>query len=203
MKRALLFVPIAMGMVLMSPVLMAKKKTPPPAPAAEIHWITSIDELQAKMAKQPRKVYMDVYTDWCGWCKKMDATTFSNKNVVNYMNTNYYCFKFNAERKDTLHFQGQSYYFQPEYRANSLAAKLMLGASGQGQMSYPTTILMMENFQNPQPIPGFMTVSQLEPVLTYFGDNVYKHQTWDAYSKSHKANWEDGQPQDMTPPAGH
>lgn len=197
MKRALLF---ALALLAMSPAMMAKKRNPAPdpAPAKEINWITSIDELQAKMAKNPKKVYMDVYTNWCGWCKKMDASTFSNQNVINYMNTNYYCFKFNAERTDTLRFMGKEYTFRPEYRCNSLAAELM-----KGQMSYPTTILMLENFQQPQPIPGYLTVAQLEPIVRYFGDNTYKHESWDSFSKRYKASWDGGQAPDMTPPPAH
>ena len=36
-----------------------------------IRWM-SFDEVQTAMAKEPRRVFMDVYTDWCGWCKVMD-----------------------------------------------------------------------------------------------------------------------------------
>ncbi len=202
MKRALLF---AFAILAMSPAMMAKKKTPPPAPeasATEIHWITDINELQEKMAKSPRKVYMDIYTDWCGWCKKMDATTFTNPSVVKYMNLNYYCFRFNAERQDVMHFQGKEYAFRPDARANALAVELMM-PGGKGQMSYPTAILMLENFQSPQPIPGYMTPGQLETIVTYFGDNTYKHEGWDSYSKTHKSTWDNGQAPDMTPPAHH
>ena len=183
MKRVLLF---ALGIVMMSPAI-ARKKTPPPAPkpAAEIHWITSIDELQAKMAQNPKKVYMDVYTDWCGWCKRMDATTFQNPDLITYMNNNFYAVRLNAERKDTIHFQGKDYFFNPQYKANTFAVEMM-----KGSMSYPTAVVMMENFQNPQAIPGFMEVKQIEPLLTYLGDNAYKHQSWDVYQKSYKPVWD-------------
>src|SRR4051812_3153395 len=134
MKRVLLF---ALGIFTMTSVI-AKKKTPPPVapkPAAEIHWITSIDELQAKMAQSPKKVYMDVYTDWCGWCKKMDASTFQNPDLIKYMNNNFYAVRLNAERKDTIHFQGKDYYFNPQFKANTFAVELM-----KGSMSYPTAV---------------------------------------------------------------
>ncbi|MCW3120724.1 MAG: hypothetical protein JWQ38_216 [Flavipsychrobacter sp.] len=202
MKRVLLF---AVAMFAISPAMMAKKNPPAAATAEsanEIHWITSFEELQQKMAKSPKKVYVDVYTDWCGWCKKMDATTFSNPKVAKYMNLNYYCVRFNAERQDVINFQGKQYAFRPDARANSLAVEWMM-PGGKGQMSYPTAIILLENFQNPQPIPGYMTPNQLEPLVTFFGDNTYKHQAWDAYQKNYKPTWENGAPVNTAPPAGH
>ena len=195
MKRVLLF---AIPAVMLTVALLAWKKTPPPAaPAEGIHWITSIDELQAKMQANPKKVYMDVYTDWCGWCKKMDATTFQNPDLIRYMNNNFYAVRFNAETKDVIHFKGKEYTFNPQFKANTFAVELM-----KGQMSFPTAIIMMENFQDggTQVIPGYMEVKQIEPLLTYFGDNVNKHQPWDAYLNSYKPKWDHGVPQDMTAP---
>lgn len=192
MKRFLLF---ALGIFIMSPII-AKKKTPAaPKPAAEIHWITSIDELQAKMQQNPKKVYMDVYTDWCGWCKKMDATTFQNPDLIKYMNNNFYAVRLNAERKDTIHFQGKDYFFNPQFRANTFAVEFM-----KGQMSYPTAIIMMENFQNPMPVAGYLDVNQLETILSYIGDNAYKHQSWDAYQKTYVPRWNHGANTEVTAP---
>jgi thioredoxin-related protein len=177
---------------------MALKKTPPPSEENGIHWITSIDELQAKMQKEPKKVYIDFYTGWCGWCKKMDASTFSNPSLIKYMNQNFYAVKFDAERQDVIHYMGKEYRFEPQYKANTFAVEMM-----KGQMSYPTALIMTENFQNPQPVAGYMTVSQIEPLLTYFGDNAYKHGPWPDYQKNYKPIWDHGAAQDMAPPAGH
>jgi thioredoxin-related protein len=196
MKRVLIF---AFALLVISPVFMAWKKTPPPPPEAEgIHWITSIDELQAKMQQNPKKVYFDVYTGWCGWCKKMDATTFQNPSLIKYMNTNFYAVKLDAERQDVIHFLGKEYKFEPTYKANTFAAELL-----KGNLSYPTAVIMMENFQNPQIHAGYMDVNQLETILTYFGDNVYRHQNGQEYQKTYKPTWSNGQASDMTPPPGH
>ena len=197
MKRVIL---VALASILLVPALMAEKKIAkkdPPKEAAEIKWI-DIDELQAKMAKEPKKVYIDVYTGWCGWCKKMDASTFKNPDLVRYINNNFYCVHFDAERKDTIRFQGKEYYFNPQYKANTLAVELM-----KGQMSYPTSILMLENFQSPTPIPGYHDVKEMQLFLTYFGDNTYKHQQFADYQKAFTSTWDHGEKSDMTPPAGH
>ena len=197
MKRVLLF---AVPVVMLSVALLAWKKTPPPpsAPTEEIHWITSFDELQAKMQANPKKVYVDIYTDWCGWCKKMDASTFQNPALIKYMNNNFYAVRFNAETQQVIHFQGKEYTFNPQFKMNTLAAELMKGTP-----SFPTAIFMMENFQNPNPIPGYRTVPELETMLTYFGDNAFRHQSWDAYQKTYKPSWDHGAAPDMTPPPGH
>lgn len=150
----------------------------------EIHWL-NIDELQTKMREHPKKVYMDVYTDWCGWCKRMEATTFQNPNVIRYLNENFYCIRFNAERKDTIRFMGKSYYFDPQSRANTLAVELM-----HGQMSYPTSIYMEEMFMNPQPVPGYQDVPTMEMILKYMGGNLYKSENFQQYRENFKATWQ-------------
>jgi thioredoxin-related protein len=169
----------------------------------EIHWITSIDELQAKMQQNPKKVIVDMYTGWCGWCKKMDAATYTNPALVKYVNNNFYAVKFDAERQDAFTFQGKEYHYDPQYKANTFAVELMLKNNPQGQMSYPTTVFMLENFQSPTPVPGYRDVKEMQLFLTYFGDNTYRHQKYDDYAKSFVSTWDKGRAPDMTPPPGH
>merc|ERR1711991_317837 len=57
----------------------------------------------------PKKVFIDLYTSWCGWCKRMDATTFKQKAIVEYMNQKYYAVKFDAETRDTVNFNGHTF----------------------------------------------------------------------------------------------
>lgn len=153
--------------------------------STEIHWMT-LDDVQVAMKKQPKKVYMDVYTDWCGWCKVMDKKTFSNKEVIRYMNKNFYAVRLNAERQDSVMFMGKMYGFVPGMRANQLAIDL-LG----GRMSYPTSVILEENFQNPAPIPGYLNVVTMEKILKYLGENIYKSKQFPDYEKEFVATWEE------------
>lgn len=148
----------------------------------EINWIT-LDQLQEKMKKEPRKVYIDVYTGWCGWCKVMDKKTFTNPGVINYINKKFYAVKFDAEQTDSVHFMGAHYGM--EGRTNQFAVQLL-----RGQMSYPTTVIMEENFQNPQIIPGYQDVKAIEPILKYLGENTHKTTPWEEYIKTAKVTWE-------------
>ncbi len=149
-----------------------------------IRWMT-LDELQVAMKKQPKKVYVDMYTNWCGWCKVMDKKTFSNKHVIAYLNEHFYAVKLNAEQQDSIRFMGKMYGFSPQHRANEFAVEL-----ARGQMSYPTSIFIEENFQNPQPVPGYLDVIQMEMILKYFGQNLHRSEPFDVYQKNFKGTWQ-------------
>ena len=47
----------------------------------KINWM-SFEEAIARSKEDPKHIFVDVYTDWCGWCKKMDASTFVDPVIV-------------------------------------------------------------------------------------------------------------------------
>jgi thioredoxin-related protein len=73
----------------------------------EINWMT-IEEAELAVKKQPKKILIDVYTDWCGYCKKMDKTTFQDKDMINYLNKEFYCVKMDGEDKNIMTFKGKT-----------------------------------------------------------------------------------------------
>jgi thioredoxin-related protein len=143
----------------------------------QIKWLT-IEEAAAKVKKQPRKVIIDVYTDWCGWCKKMDKSTFTDPAVVAYINKHYYAVKLDAEGKSPVTLNGHTYTYNPQYRAHELAVALL-----QGQMSYPTTVYLDEQFNMLSPVPGYLDAPTLTKILTYFGGNHHKSMSWPEFEK--------------------
>jgi len=145
--------------------------------AAEIKWM-SFEQAVEKNKTEPKKIFIDVYTNWCGWCKRMDATTFKDSAVVSYLNKYFHAVKLNAETKDTIRFQGHDFVFRPENRANDIAISLL-----NKKMSYPTMVYMDEAISMLSPVPGYLTAEQIMPVLKYYGDNIYKTKTWEDYSK--------------------
>ena len=147
-----------------------------------IEWI-SIEEAEVlvKTADNPKKIFIDVYTDWCGWCKKMDQVTFNNPEVSDYMNANFYMVKFNAESKDDVFVKGTTFSFVPSGRRgyHELAVALT-----QGKLSYPTVVFLDPELNMITPLPGFRTAQPFLQVAKFIGDNVYQHTSWDDYIKS-------------------
>jgi thioredoxin-related protein len=151
--------------------------------SSEIQWI-SIEKVQEKMKTNPKKVYIDMYTSWCSWCKYMEKKTFTNKDVIRYLNEHFYCVRFDAERKDSVSYLGNKYGYDIKYKANELAVALM-----NGQMSYPTSVFMEENFKGPQPVPGYLDIKNMEMVLIYIGENYFKKKQFEDFQKDFKTSW--------------
>jgi thioredoxin-related protein len=148
-----------------------------------IQWI-SLEEAEAKMKVEPKKVYIDLFTDWCYWCKVMDKKTFTNPSVIDYLNQHFYCIHIDAETKDSILFQGKKYGRLPNSKTNDLAAQWM-----KDRISYPSSIFMEEGFVNPQPVPGYLEIPVMEMILKYFGENKHKTTPWETWSKTFKGVW--------------
>jgi len=152
----------------------------------EINWLSFEEAIQLNQ-EEKRKILVDVYTDWCGWCKKMDRTTYSHPEIVEYINKNYYAVKLDAERKDTVKLGEQVFVNEnPDARRSphQLAVSLL-----NGKMGYPSTVFLDENIEllNP-PISGYLSASSIEAILHFFGDNVYskKEMSWQEFQQKFK-----------------
>ena len=84
--------------------------------AQQIQWM-SLEEAIAAQKITPKKIFMDVYTDWCGPCKLLDKKTFQNPDVSKYISEHYYAVKFNAEGQEEINFFNQTY-TNPSYDPN-------------------------------------------------------------------------------------
>jgi len=152
--------------------------------AVKIEWLT-FEEAMEKQKTEPRKIFMDVYTEWCGWCKKMDASTFADKDVIEVLNDKYYAVKFDAEQKEDIEFKGKTYKFVSGGRRGSHElAKLFLN----GRMGYPTSVFLDEQLEVIQPIPGYLDATKMDMILNYFGTDAYQKMPWDTYEKQYKKN---------------
>lgn len=149
----------------------------------EIKWI-SFEEAMVLSGRQQKKIIIDVYTDWCGWCKRMDVATFQNPVIAKYVAENYYPVRFNAEQKTDILVGDRTYKFIPQGARgyHELASELM-----NGKMSYPTIVFLDDNFNLIQSLPGYRGPEEMEPIVKFFGSNAYKSQAWEDYAKSFKA----------------
>ena len=152
------------------------------ATGQEIRWMTW-DEAVAANVTSPKKIFVDVYTDLCGWCKRMDQTTFRDSTLVDYMNKHFYAIKFNAEQKETITWKGYEFKWIAGGRNgyNELAAIIL-----ERQMSYPSFVLLDEEFIRIMISPGYKDAPAMLKQLMFAAEEAYENGgTWEAYqSKS-------------------
>ncbi|MDP3352631.1 MAG: thioredoxin fold domain-containing protein [Flavobacteriaceae bacterium] len=140
---------------------------------ATIKWMTFEEAVKAQ-AKKPMKIMLDAYTTWCGPCKLLDKNTFTNPDLIDYVNKNFYAVKFNAEGNDVVKFKGQTL-TNPNFDATKT------GRNSQHQLSqvlgvsaYPTILFLDEKADVITPVIGYRTAQELELYLKFFKEDSYK-----------------------------
>jgi thioredoxin-related protein len=138
-------------------------------PKELIKWLT-FDKAQELNKTQPRPFFIDCYTDWCGWCKYMTKTTFSNPDIASYINGYFYPVRFNAEGFDTITFMGEKYFNKTTQTRSThdLALKML-----EGKLSYPTIVYYNNDFKFKLIAPGYMSSQEIEPYLVYTVEYVF------------------------------
>jgi thioredoxin-related protein len=141
--------------------------------AQKIEWMTLAEAMEAQKA-EPKKIFMDVYTDWCGPCKLLDKNTFQNPDVSNYISEHYYAVKFNAEGQEEINFFDQTF-TNPNYDPNRKGRNAthqftqFLGVKG-----YPTMVFFSENGDPIMPVVGYQKPQQLELFLKMIKQGDYQ-----------------------------
>lgn len=147
-----------------------------------INWMTW-EEAMLLSESEPRKILLDVYTEWCYWCKRMDESTFQDTSIAAYVNEHFYPVKFDAEQKQDIEFKGKVYKFIKSGKKgfHELAAVLL-----NGRLSFPTLVFLDQEHNVIQSIVGYKTPGQFEKIATYFAGDHFKKTPWSTFKKNFK-----------------
>ncbi len=139
-------------------------------PGKNVKWYTW-DEAVAANKKTKKKFFVDIYTDWCGWCKRMDAMTFEEEEVAAYLNKHFYPIKLDAEQKADIVYNGTTFKWVNSGRKgiHELAYSLLDGA-----MSYPSLVFLTEKEERIMISKGFKQKDEFMKELKYIEGEHYK-----------------------------
>ncbi len=185
MKKNLL--PILILVSCFTMVAFTFKQSAPTRSAAveKIKWMSWSEATEANN-KVPKKILVDVYTSWCGWCKVMDKQTFTNDTIAEYLNKHFYCVKLDAEGRDTIRFDNKDFVFiSPEKGGGRNGVHTLAYALLDGNMGYPSIVYLTEKFERTAISPGYKTPDKLLPELRFTAEEEFKTKTFQDYIKSY------------------
>jgi thioredoxin-related protein len=140
------------------------------APAGAAEWKNWNAGMKAAQASG-RYVLVDVYTDWCGWCRRMDRDVYARAEVDRYLSSHFVTVKLNAESGELATHKGRN------YSARSLAASF--DVSG-----YPTTIFLTPEGDRLVNVPGYIEPERFLLLLRYIGDgHMARNESWEEFSR--------------------
>lgn len=147
-----------LGLLLLTTVTSSFKS------ADEIKWLDFNKGYE--LAKKKKKIMLvDVYTDWCGWCKRMDRDAYAKPNIASMVNKDFVAIKFNPEQEGVMYnFEGKSY--TGEQLAGVISNYKITG--------YPTTIFMYPKDKGIEIISGYKNAEQMAPILDNMKQKFYK-----------------------------
>lgn len=157
-------------------MLMAFIPDGPPLQKEEITWY-SINDLDSLKAIKDKKILLDIYSNTCAACRKMDGYTFKDRRIVKYINEHYYPIKFNGESKDTLIFKGETYF--PGKRTHQLTLALNIQA-------YPTFMFFDKEGNVITKEAKFFSPNEMEVVLHYIEGDHFKNTSYLTYKNSYE-----------------
>ena len=151
-------------------------------PVELINWLTWNEAMELSK-QEKKKIMVNVYTEWCYWCKRMEASTFQEDSIANYINENFYPVKFDAEQKEELVYKDKVFRYVKSGKKgfHELAAHLV-----RGRMSFPTIVFLDEEQKPIQSLVGYKSPGQFERIATYFGENHFMKTPWSIYKKMYK-----------------
>jgi len=125
-------------------------------PKNDIQWTDWNNGYQ--LAKQEGKIIiLDLYTDWCGWCKKMDKETFTNPEIVSIVSTEFVAVKLNPEKPDAIYY----------YKGRKVSGKQLLAilSKSQGDIKYPAILFIYPDNDMVYSEEGFQKASVCKQLL--------------------------------------
>jgi thioredoxin-related protein len=165
-----------MRLALLLTVCLATFLSAAPAAAARsaLPW-RAWDAGLAEARTSGRHVLVDVYTDWCGWCRRMDAEVYARPEVREYLARKFVLVKLDAEAADAARYEGRA------FTSRTLAARF--NVSG-----YPTTIFLKPDGGHLFNVPGYVPADRFLMVLRYVGEGHQgRGEDFSQYLKRHAA----------------
>ncbi len=148
--------------------------------AQDVEWL-SWEQAIERSEHEPKNILVDVYTDWCGWCKQMDKQVFADPKIAAYIEENFYAVKLNAEQQEDITYDHHVFSYDPTNGRRGIHALAV--ALLDGRMSYPSVVYLDQDRKRISISPGFKPAKDYIHELTYINEGHFKQMNYQEYLK--------------------
>ncbi|THB78127.1 MAG: thioredoxin family protein [Desulfobacteraceae bacterium] len=145
-------------LMLISSVVAFCLAVPVSSQASTIDW-KGYDTGMTDAQDEGKKVLIHFRTDWCTYCRKMDATTFKDEDVVTYLNDNFVPILVDGDKE------------------KKVATKF-------GIKGYPTNWFLTEEVERISSLPGYVDAKRFLLILKYIHTDNYKEMSFTDFVQS-------------------
>jgi len=129
----------------------------------------SFEEASEEAKAEEQVLMVDVYADWCGWCRRLEREVYADEEVQDYLDANFATTRLDFDNaEDSVSFEGDSFTMQQMAH--------LLGAQG-----VPTVAFLTSSGQYITHVPGFVERDDFLNVLRFVSTGAYREQTWEEF----------------------
>ncbi|HHI01970.1 MAG TPA: thioredoxin family protein, partial [candidate division Zixibacteria bacterium] len=114
-------------------------------------------------------ILVNFTTSWCGFCKKMNRTTFKEADVINALNNDFVSIKVNCESNLELDIDGYK------------ITERNLARAEYGVRGYPTYWFLKSDTRRIAPLSGYQGSDRLLDILFYIKNELYDKMKYNEY----------------------
>lgn len=163
-----------------------------PEPTDTVQWM-SLEEvnkvveknIKKNKAKEDKLIIVDFYTDWCGWCKKLDKETYADPEIARLMNTYFYPVKFDAESRDSVQFANIMYRFKSMGSRGTNEFAITMASRPGGKIGYPTISIISPLGEKITVEAGYKDAAKMKMFLLYYGEGHYETKDFATFQKEY------------------
>lgn len=156
---------------------------------AQVRWMTMTQALAAQK-KEPKKIIIDFYADWCAPCKDMDKNTYNHPEIAKIINEKFYAVKFESDGNEIINFAGHTF-TNPEYKSKKGKNAIHQFAKYMNINMIPTMVFLDEKSDPITSLSGALKAKEVEPYFTMIASDEYKsiktRNEWESYQRKFKS----------------
>ncbi|MFU8813429.1 MAG: thioredoxin family protein [Balneolaceae bacterium] len=96
--------------------------------------VYSLQEALAKAQAEEKKVLIDVFAEWCPYCRRMHTEVYTDPAVIEALNSHFVLVKVNIESENEIEYRGQTMterQFSRAMQSTSVPTTLFMDADGE------------------------------------------------------------------------